>query len=515
MNQKNKIIFLSTIIVGILVLSLGVTFAVFNFNKTSTNSKLVVGDIYMHYNETNQISLENAMPNNPYIVNSVMSTQEYTEGGSNELSKCVDLLVLSTGMPSTNAETICKDGVVLQQAYDEGSLDQFNLINKFIENNILVLNSSMPYFEFTVGGKNTTTNKDIWYEIVLSYGDNHPTRTTRIRDDLLKFRLVETKDGVETTVVDNKSYSNLNNHRIWVDTINKNTTTEVTHTYRLYMWIDNNAVIGNVNQDYTMEEWNDVYASIKVNVTGDFNEKDISTDESCFTVGTINDGNEVAILDYDETCGSDVIIPSTIQGYPVTVIGNNKTSIIQQLNNKQSNSHFNNLNYYNKKYDLEGMRADGPTGSFSNKDLKSVVIPNSVTTIESSAFENNQLTSVTIPNSVTTIGSHAFRYNQLTSVTIPDSVTTIGAWAFSDNQLTSVTIGSGIQYINQAAFYNDSYSNPNLSSITINRSCSDIKNIPASSTDSTKYYPWLSDSSPYTANGVTIYGTGGDVCDSY
>ncbi len=515
MNQKNKIIFLSTIIVGILVLSLGVTFAVFNFNKTSTNSKLVVGDIYMHYNETNQISLENAMPNNPYIVNSVMSTQEYTEGGSNELSKCVDLLVLSTGMPSTNAETICKDGVVLQQAYDEGSLDQFNLINKFIENNILVLNSSMPYFEFTVGGKNTTTNKDIWYEIVLSYGDNHPTRTTRIRDDLLKFRLVETKDGVETTVVDNKSYSNLNNHRIWVDTINKNTTTEVTHTYRLYMWISNDTIIGNVNQDYTMEEWNDVYASIKVNVTGDFNEKTISTNESCFTVGTINDGNEVAILDYDETCGSDVIIPSTIQGYPVTVIGNNKTSIIQQLNNKQSNSHFNNLNYYNKKYDLEGMRADGPTGSFSNKDLKSVVIPNSVTTIESSAFENNQLTSVTIPNSVTTIGSHAFIYNQLTSVTIPDSVTTIGAWAFSDNQLTSVTIGSGIQYINQAAFYNDSYSNPNLSSITINRSCSDIKNIPASSTDSTKYYPWLSDSSPYTANGVTIYGTGGEVCDSY
>ena len=440
MNQKNKIIFLSSVIIGVLTLTLGVTFAIFNFNKTSTNSKLVVGDIYMHYNETNQISLENAMPSDTY--------------------------------------------------------------------------NSTNYFEFTVDGKNTTTNKDIWYEIVLSHGDNHPTRTTRIRDDLLNFRLVEIKDGIETVVIENRSYVNLTNKRIWVDTINKNTTTEVTHTYRLYMWISNDTIIGNVNQDYTMEEWNDVYASIKVNVTGDFNEKNISTDESCFTVGTINDGNEVAILDYDESCGSDVIIPSTIQGYPVTVIGNSETSVIQQLNNKQSNSNFNNLNYYNKKYDLEGMKS-AVIGSFQDKYLTSVTIPNSVTTIEFEAFRNNQLTSVTIPNSITTIGIYAFYGNQLTSATIPNSVTTIGVYAFAYNQLTSVTIGSGIQYIGRRAFGKDSSSNPNLSSITINRSCSDIKNIPGSNTDSTKYYPWLYYSSPYTASGVTIYGTGGDVCDSY
>ena len=222
MNQKNKIIFLSSLIIGVLVLSLGITFSIFNFTKTGTNSKLIVGDIYMHYNETNQITIDNAMPNNPYIVNSIMSTQEYTEGGSNELSKCVDLLVLSTGMPSTNAETICKDDVAIPQAYERGDLDHFNLTNKFIENNILILNSSMPYLEFTIDGKNTTTDKDIWYEIVLTHGDNHETRTTRIRDDLLKFQLIEIKDDVETFVVNNKSYSDLNNHRIWVDTINKN-----------------------------------------------------------------------------------------------------------------------------------------------------------------------------------------------------------------------------------------------------------------------------------------------------
>ena len=201
MNRKNKIIFLSSLIIGVLTLTLGITFSIYTFNKTSTNSKLVVGDIYMHYNETNQIALENAVPSTTYDINN--------------------------------------------------------------------------YFEFTIDGKNTTTNKDIYYEIVLSYGDNHPTRTTRIRDNLLKFRLVEIKDDVETVVVDNQFYSDLTNKRIWVDTINKNTTTEVTHTYRLYMWISNDTIIGNVNQDYTIDEWNDVYASIKVNVTGDFNEKEV------------------------------------------------------------------------------------------------------------------------------------------------------------------------------------------------------------------------------------------------
>ena len=46
------------------------------------------------------------------------------------------------------------------------------------------------------------------------------------------------------------------------------------------MWVSSDTKIGNVNQDYTMEEWNNVYASIKVKVTGDFNKKRVenSTD---------------------------------------------------------------------------------------------------------------------------------------------------------------------------------------------------------------------------------------------
>ena len=100
---------LITLITGILLTSIGITYSIFSISKTSKNSNLVVGDIYMHYNETNQISLSNVMPSDTY----------------------------------TN-----------------------------------------DYFEFTIDGKNTTTNKDIWYEIVLNHGDNHETRTERIKDNL-------------------------------------------------------------------------------------------------------------------------------------------------------------------------------------------------------------------------------------------------------------------------------------------------------------------------------------------
>ena len=458
--MKNKKIIITLSIIAILVLTIGITYSIFTSSKTSKNSNLVVGDIYMHYNETNQIQMENAMPTNLYIVNPIMATQEYTKGGTNELSKCVDAFV-NIGAPENYALSICKeDSSTIIGMLKDGFLDEVNLTDTFIQENIITINSIIPYFEFTVDGKNTTTDKDIWYEVVLSKGDNIDGKT-RIKDNLLKFSLTETKDSKETIVVNNKSYSDLTSKRIWVDTINKNTTNEVIHTYKLYMWISNDTVIGNVNQDYTMEEWKSIFASIKVGVSGDFNEKELAyedkynvTDESCFKAGTINDGNEVAIIDYDETCGTDVIIPRKIKGYPVTVIGNKDTTIVKQLSNKNNNYSFNNLNnYVNKKYKINKIDSNS-LGAFFYKNLTSVIIPNSITIIEEYAFYVNQLTSVIIPNSVTTIGVFAFSNNQLTSVEFsnPSKLERIERRAFQNNNISTVSIPETVTYLECSAF---------------------------------------------------------------
>ncbi len=203
--KNNKKLIITLTIVGVLLVSLGTTYALLIgwSSRISKNSSLVVGDIYMHYNEgSKQISLSNAMPSNTY----------------------------------TN-----------------------------------------DYFEFTIDGKNTS-NKNINYLISLSYGDTPSNRTTRIKDNLLDFKLVEVVNSQENVLVDTINFNSLTNAELYTTTIPSNTN-DYLKTYRLYMKINNNTVIGDVNQDYTIDEWNNVFASVKVNVMGTFNVivKDIAT----------------------------------------------------------------------------------------------------------------------------------------------------------------------------------------------------------------------------------------------
>jgi hypothetical protein len=98
--------------------------------------------------------------------------------------------------------------------------------------------------------------------------------------------------------------------------------------------------------------------------------------------------------------------------------------------------------------------------AFAASAVTSVVIPNSLVTINSGAFSKcTALTSVTIGSSVTSIGDYAFySCNGLTSVVIPNSVAAIGSYTFNHCvSMTSVTIGSGVTNIGTFAF-GDCYS---------------------------------------------------------
>ena len=115
--------------------------------------------------------------------------------------------------------------------------------------------------------------------------------------------------------------------------------------------------------------------------------------------------------------GAAVVIPSAINGLPVTGIGEH---------------------------------------AFSNMaNVTSVSIPSGVLSIGDYAFAACAgLASVTIPNSVTNIGDHAFEgCASLTSVSIGDNVTTIGIEAFYDcTSLTSVTIPGSVASVGSEAF---------------------------------------------------------------
>ena len=125
--------------------------------------------------------------------------------------------------------------------------------------------------------------------------------------------------------------------------------------------------------------------------------------------------------------GGDVIIPSSINGLPVTSIGRSAFSSCSRLTN---------VNIGSGVTSIEGYAFSDCSG------LRSITIPDSVTNIGNYAFcFCYGLTNVNIGNSVTSIGDSAFTYcTSLTSITIPDSVTSIGNCAFNGcSGLTNIT----------------------------------------------------------------------------
>ena len=149
---------------------------------------------------------------------------------------------------------------------------------------------------------------------------------------------------------------------------------------------------------------------------------------------------------YIVSCGdakylSNIVIPATYKGSAVVGIDNSAFSNCTNLKSiviPDSVTSIGNEAFYD---------CDGRTG---------VVIPNSVTSIGNEAFYDcDGLTSIVIPYSVTSIGSAAFNgCSSLTSVAIPDSVTSISSGAFAGcTGLTSIVIPDSMTSIYDGAFW--------------------------------------------------------------
>ncbi|MDE5755147.1 MAG: leucine-rich repeat domain-containing protein, partial [Oscillospiraceae bacterium] len=144
--------------------------------------------------------------------------------------------------------------------------------------------------------------------------------------------------------------------------------------------------------------------------------------------------DHVVITDCDTSAEGEMIIPDTIEGLPVTIIGENAFSFCRSLTAVIIPNSVTSIEY---------------SAFRSCFALKSIIIPNNVTSIGNSAFDDcHNLTSITIPDSVTSIGDWAFcNCSSLTSITIPDSVTSIGNSAFSScSSLTAIHVDSENQY---------------------------------------------------------------------
>ena len=133
--------------------------------------------------------------------------------------------------------------------------------------------------------------------------------------------------------------------------------------------------------------------------------------------------------------GTDVVIPSEINGKKVVAIGHDAFTsrgvAPTNINNTKKVVPSYLYNIDNKKeVTLLNYQSIG-------LGITRVVIPSTVKSIGGYAFYGNKLTEVTIPSSVTSIGSYAFAGNQLTKIIFPSTPLTIGCKTFWDNPITS------------------------------------------------------------------------------
>ncbi|MGV9001346.1 MAG: leucine-rich repeat domain-containing protein [Candidatus Saccharimonadaceae bacterium] len=207
------------------------------------------------------------------------------------------------------------------------------------------------------------------------------------------------------------------------------------------------------------------------------------TAENCFTF----DSSTGTITAYDDTtCTKDVVIPNTIGGvsvlniddstdlngdskapfeasgmnsvvFPSTLVSigndvfknNNLTNLVlpDSLTHLQAYTPFVNnplvtVQIGSPEYSgTPQLSLDGVFGNIAT--LRSVVIGNSVVTIQYSSFDNSPITSLDLGKAVKNIQYGTFNNNKLTSLVIPNSVEVLGGSAFSSNsELTSLTIST-------------------------------------------------------------------------
>jgi fibronectin type 3 domain-containing protein len=184
-------------------------------------------------------------------------------------------------------------------------------------------------------------------------------------------------------------------------------------------------------------------------------------DEQYGSLDYISSNGEIEITGLEDESITDLVIPDTIAGLPVTSIGDwafdecdNLTSITIPNSVTRIGDHA-----FSWCSSLTGITIPDSVTTIDDYAfngcirLKSITIPESVTSMGDCVFRLCEgLINVTIPNSITSIGENEFQFcYSLKSIIIPASVTTIGSKAFSDSGIVyAIILSSNTKIVNDA-----------------------------------------------------------------
>ena len=142
---------------------------------------------------------------------------------------------------------------------------------------------------------------------------------------------------------------------------------------------------------------------------------------------------------FADTNLDSLVLPAELNSLGRCILSGNKgvTEIVIPKTLSSTGSSYSNL--------IEG---DGP---FAESNVQKVTIEAGMTVIPEHLFhKNSTLTSVEIPDTVTGISRYAFTQTSLTSIKIPDTVTRIGESVLAYTKLTELKLPSNIEYLGRA-----------------------------------------------------------------
>ena len=282
--------------------------------------------------------------------------------------------------------------------------------------------------------------------------DNHPF-------DLIIGSSVET--------IRDYTFRSLNNMR----SVTIGSTVKTINTDSFYRCFD----IETIYFNGTLKEWNERFKSCFLQYSN--NIVYLPYADEPFTYN-LNEDDTITITDCDKECAGNVVVPSVVEGFPVTRIGENAfancseiTSIVipESISNISAGS-FNNCTA------LQSIVVD-PANTFYRSDGNCVIETESKTLVfgcKNSVIPSN--------GSVTAIGSFAFcGCEGITTLIVPEKITSIGKYAFKDctgitdvffnaelcsafdreqhwldgcEQLNKVVFGKSVKVIPENVFYN-------------------------------------------------------------
>jgi len=218
--------------------------------------------------------------------------------------------------------------------------------------------------------------------------------------------------------------------------------------------------------------------------------------DTCFTYTTT--ATEATITDYNNTCSKNVIIPDTLGGLPVKVLGPDAFAYngLKSVNLPNFLVTMNNWAFHGnllKKIDFPSTIERIETLVFWSNQLEKVILPIGLKSIGQGAFVENNIVEIDIPNTVTSIGSYAFNKNKMPdeeafiysrnpdgsqnptslvsyagekneNIVMPNNIERIETLAFYHNRITSIIFSANLKYIGSYAFRANGLTNVNLPS---------------------------------------------------